>query len=166
MRARSRGTWLTSLALGLIVAVGLAACGVATPSGAPADGNASTGPVTISTNLTTYTINDAVGVTISNKSATDYFANSGKSACTIIQLERYNSGRRAWEPLDACLSQDGVQTFAIAHQSQQQFTLAPTSSADPNAWQAGLYRVIVMYSANADGASNAQQAHCVAFTIR
>lgn len=165
MRARSRGTWVASLALGLIVAVGLAGCGMATTSAGPTDVKATTGPVTISTDLATYSISDAVGVTVSNDSATDYYAISGKSACTIVQLERYNSGRRAWEPLDACLSQDGAQTFAIAHKSEQQFTLTPTSSSDPNSWQTGLYRVVVMYTANLDGASGAQQARCVAFSI-
>ena len=165
MRVHSRGAWLAPFALALICAVGVAACGAGPTSKSPSGVSATSGPITIATNLTTYTINDAVGVTVSNTAPTDYFANSGKSECTIIQVERYVSSRGVWAPVDTCQSQDGAQTFAIAQHSQQQFTFTPTSSADPNAWQPGLYRVILMYSSNTDGASNAQEARCVAFTI-
>jgi hypothetical protein len=68
--------------------------------------------------------------------------------------------------MDACSTHATAQVFAIAKGSRQPFTLAPNSSADPNAWATGLYRVIVTYSAQTDGVTTPQQAHCAAFNIR
>ena len=45
------------------------------------------------------------------------------------------------------------------------FTLAPTSSADPNKWDRGLYRVAVAYSANSDATTDGQIAFSAGFTI-
>jgi len=137
-----------------------------TTSKPPAGVTATKGPVTVTTNLSAYSVNDAIGVTVSNTAATDYYAASGKSACVIIQLERYNTTKGVWEAVDACPTPQTGQIFALAKNSQQPFTLAPTSSADSNAWDAGLYRVTVTYSANSDGATNAQQAHSAAFNVR
>lgn len=152
--------------MGLICISALAACGSGTVSKPTIVTTATTGPVTVTTNLRAYSVNDAIGVTVINTSTTDYYTVNGKSACVIIQLERYNTTKGVWEPVDSCPSQGTTQTFAIAKNSQQQFTLAPVSSADANAWEAGLYRVSVTYSANSDGATSPQQAHCAAFNIR
>lgn len=161
-----RETRLLSSLIGLICVTLLAACGGGTGSKPPVATAATAGPVTITTNLSAYSVSDAIGVTVINNSSTDYFAISGKSACIIVQLERYNTTKGVWETVDPCPSQGTAQTFAIAKNSQQQFTLAPTSSTNSNAWVAGLYRVAVTYSASEDGVSNAQQAWCAAFNIR
>lgn len=168
---RVRGRWRglrigAACVVGLALIIGLTACATASRTSGLTNANATTGPVVVSTNLSAYTISDAIGVTVTNDSPTDYYAASGKSACVIIQLERYNTLKAAWEPVDGCASQEQDQAFAIAKNSQQQFTLAPVSSADPNAWQPGLYRVTLMYSTNPDGSTNAQQARCVAFNIK
>ena len=167
MRVHWRGTWLMASLMGLVCMTALAACGSGTVSKPPTETAATTGPVTVTTNLSAYSVNDAIGVIVSNTSTTtDYYTVNGKSACVIVQLERYNTTKGVWEPVDNCPSQGTAQTFAIAKNSQQQFTLAPVSSADANAWEAGLYRVTVTYSANSDGATSPQQARCVAFNIR
>lgn len=166
MRVHRRWSGLFSCVVGLLILAGMTGCASRSGSSGPQNADATTGPVVVSTNLSAYSISDAIGVTVSNNAPTDYYATSGKSACVIIQLERYNTLKATWEPVDGCASQDQSQAFAIAKDSQQQFTLAPNSSADPNAWQPGLYRVTLMYSSNADGSTNAQQARCVAFNIR
>ncbi len=165
MRVRWRGTRLLSSLIGLVCVTALVACANGTTSKPPVETAATTGPVTVTTNLSAYGVNDAIGVTVTNSSSTDYYAVSGKSACVIIQLERYNTTKEVWEPVDGCSSPGTAQVFAIAKNSQQQFTLAPNSSADLNAWVAGLYRVAVTYSANSDGVTDPQRAWCAAFSI-
>ncbi|MGH2502258.1 MAG: hypothetical protein ACRDID_07055 [Ktedonobacterales bacterium] len=166
MRVRWRGAWLFAPLVGLLCLTALTACASGTSGKAVPGSTATTGPITVTTNLTGYTVNDAIGVTVSNTSSADYFAVDGKSSCVIVQLERYNSAKGVWAPMDLCALVITVQTFAIAKDSQQQFTLTPSSSSDPNSWDAGLYRVSVVYSAKNDGVTGAQQAHCAAFTIK
>jgi hypothetical protein len=166
MRIRWRGTRLLAPLIGLICFAILTACASGTTSKQPVGTTATTGPVTVTTNLSAYSMSDAIGVTVSNTSSTDYFAVSGKSACVIIQLERYNTSKGVWEPIDGCQSQGTAQVYMIAKNSQQQFTLAPTSSADVNSWDAGLYRVSLTYSAKSDGVTDSQLAQCAAFNIR
>lgn len=166
MRVRWRGSRLLASLIGLVCVVALVACASSTDSKSATGTAATTGPVTVTTNLSVYSVNDAIGVTVSNASSTDYFAVSGKSACALIQLERYNTAKSAWEPVDTCPSRGTEQVYMIAKNAQQQFTLAPNSSADPNAWVAGLYRVTVTYSTNGDGVTNPQLARCAAINIR
>ncbi len=166
MRVRWAGTRLLASFIGLIFATTLAACAGGAGGTPPPGTAATTGPITVSTNLSAYTINDAIGVNIVNASKTDYFAVNGKSACVVIQLERYNPTKGVWEPVDLCPSQNTTQAYMIAKNSQQQFTLAPMSSADTNAWTTGLYRVILIYSSNSDGLTDPQQARCAAFNIQ
>ncbi|HEX9039289.1 MAG TPA: hypothetical protein VF808_20075 [Ktedonobacterales bacterium] len=166
MRVHWRGNGHYAIIMALACALGLAACSSGRSSTARADMTATTGPVTVATNLSAFTISDAIGVTVTNSSSTDYYAISDKSACVIIQLERYNTLKNVWEPVDACATPGTTQAFVIAKNAQQQFTLAPGSAGDPNAWQPGLYRVTLIFSPNADGASNPQEAHCAAFNVK
>ncbi len=165
MNLRRRGTRLLALLISLVFIGALSACMGGAKTKPPMGTTATTGPVIVTTNLGAYTVNDAIGVTVVNTTSTDYFAISGKSACVIIQLERYNATRGVWEAVDSCAPHGSAQVFTIAKNSKQQFTLAPNSSSDPNAWESGLYRVTVTYSTNTDGVTNIQQAHCAAFEI-
>jgi hypothetical protein len=165
MRVRWRGNKLLPVLIGILCAVALAACGSNGTTHLPTGSTASSGPITITTDRTTYTTSDAIGVTISDGTTTDYYAVDGKSGCVIIQLQRYSTNRNAWVPLDPCASQIAVQAYAIAKNSQEQFSLPPTSTADPNAWDAGLYRITVTYSSNTDGVSATQEANSAAFQI-
>lgn len=166
MRIRGRGSWLLASLLGVACVTMLTACLGGTPSKPPTGTAATKGPVTVATNLSTYSVNEAIGVIVSNSDSTDYYAVSGKSECVTIQLERYSTTKKVWEPVDVCPTPGTTQAYAIAKNSQQQFTLVPTSSADINAWDAGLYRVTVTYSPKSDGITDARQAHSAAFSIR
>jgi hypothetical protein len=166
MRMRGRGSWLMASLVGLACMATLTACLGGAPRKPPAGVTATKGPVTVATNLSAYNVNEAIGVIVSNNDSTDYYAVSGKTACVIIQLERYNTTKKAWEPVDGCPTPGTAPVYAIAKNSQQQFTLAPTSSADINAWDAGLYRVTVTYTPNSNGVTDAKQAHSAAFNVR
>ncbi|HEU0027646.1 MAG TPA: hypothetical protein VFQ25_11070 [Ktedonobacterales bacterium] len=166
MRIRWRGSRLIASLMGLACVATLSACLGGTSAKLPAGTAATKGPVTVTTNLSAFTANDAIGVTVSNNGSSDYYAVSGKSACVIVQLERYSTTKKAWELVDACPTRGTAQVYAITKNSQQPFTLAPTSSADVNAWDAGLYRVTVTYSAKSDGVTNALQAQSAAFYVR
>lgn len=126
---------------------------------------ATTGPVVVTTDLTSYTAGQAIGVIVTNGSATNYYTHDGKSGCSVVQLERYDSGTRKWTSMDPCVGVQTVQTLVIAPSTAVPYTLAPNSPADINSWQSGQYRVSVLYSAAADGATNAQEAHSADFTI-
>ena len=166
MRVRRRGTRLLVSLIGLICLTALAACASGTVTKPPTETNATNGPITVTTNLSAYSVSEAIGVTVSNTSKTNYYAVNGKSACVLIQLERYNSTKGVWEAVDGCQSNGTAQPFVVAKNTQQQFTLAPNSSADANSWEAGLYRVTVTYSAKTDGVTDPQLARSAAFNVR
>lgn len=165
MRVRWRGNTLFAFLLGLLCVVALTACGSGATTKPPAGSAATTGPITITTDRAHYTVSDAIGVNVSNTSKTDYYTLDGKSGCVIVQLERYSTKKKAWQKLDPCASQIAVQAYAIAQNSQEQFTLPPGSSADPNSWDTGLYRITVTYSTKADGVTSPQEANSAAFQI-
>ncbi len=161
LRLRLRG-WLI-LAAALVL---FSACANASAS-IPATGtDATTGPVTITTNLAMYATSDAIGVTVTNNSKSDYYTQDGKSACTIVQLERYDTTAGKWILVDLCNASQATQVLVIAQSSSVPYTLAPPSTTDLNAWQPGSYRVLVSYSIQADGATNLQEAHSADFNIK
>lgn len=127
---------------------------------------ATTGPVTVTTNLSAYTTSDAIGATVTNNSKTAYFTQNGKSACTVVQLERFDATTGKWGRVDGCGNAQPTQTLTIAESTSVPYTLAPTSPSDVNAWQAGTYRIAVAYSTQADGITNPQEAHSAAFTVK
>ncbi|HZC07733.1 MAG TPA: hypothetical protein VE338_19000 [Ktedonobacterales bacterium] len=141
------------------------ACSSATVSHPITGVTATTGPVTVTTNLSHYTIGDAIGVTVTNNSKSQYYTQDGKSACSIAQLERYDATTGAWKPMDSCNGGKATQTLLIAESASVPYTLAPSSSSDVNAWQSGTYRVSVTYSTQPDGITNPQEAHSAAFTV-
>jgi len=126
---------------------------------------ATTGPISVTTNLSTYTSGEPIGATVTNSSKSDYYTQNGKSSCTMVQLEQYNAKTSAWTPVDSCNGSQPTQTLAIAEGTSVPYTLAPASTTDPNAWQPGTYRVAVQYTTQVDGVTNPQEAHSAAFTI-
>ena len=130
------------------------------------EASATTGPVTVTTNLASYTTSDAIGVTVTNTSKTAYYTRNGKSACTVVQIERFNAATGKWTPVDACAAGQQAQPLTIAASSSIPYTLAPTSASDANAWQAGTYRIVLTYSTQADGVTNPQQARSAAFAVK
>lgn len=142
------------------------ACSTGTKTHPIAGASATTGPVTVTTQFTSYTSVDAVGVTVANTSTTDFYATDGKSGCTLVQVELYDPAKGVWKNVDGCGVNQPAQVFAIAHGASTPYSFAPTSPADVNSWQPGTYRVSVTYSAQPDGISNPQEAHSAAFTVK
>ena len=157
---RWRG-WLILVATLLLVS----ACSTGGSAHAVTGATATTGPVTVSTNLSTYSTGDAIGAIVTNTSKSDYYTQSGKSGCVIIQLEKFDAASGQWDHLDGCNGASPKQTLVIAESTSSPFTLAPTSSADLNAWQPGTYRISVTYTTQADGLTNLQEAHSAAFKV-
>ncbi len=161
VRLRWRGVFILAAALVLF-----SACASATASHPLTGTTATAGPVTVTTNLASYTTGEAIGVVVTNSSKTGYYTQDGKSACTIVQLELFDTKTGAWKPVDLCNNGQATQTFLLAESSSVPYTLAPTSTSDLNTWQSGTYRVSVTYSTQADGVTNPQTAHSAAFVIK
>ena len=163
LRQRWRGLLMLPVAL-LLVSL-FSACSSGSTTHPITGVTATTGPVTVTTNFSTYTSGEPVGVTVTNSSKSDYYTQNGKSGCTIVQLEKFNAQKGLWLPVDTCNGSQATQTLAIAESTSVPYTLAPSSSADPNTWQPGTYRISVTYSSQGDGITSPQEAHSAAFTI-
>lgn len=100
-----------------------------------------------------------------NAGGTDVYALDGRSGCAIIQLQRYDASKRQWNSVVGCAQATSSRPDRITAGAAIPFTLAPTSSADPNKWDRGLYRVAVTYSANTDATTDGQIAFSAGFTI-
>lgn len=162
MAVRLRWRGLSILAAALVL---FSACASATTTRVATETTATTGPVTVTTNLASYTTGDAIGATVTNSSKSGYYTQDGKSACTIVQLQRFDSATGAWKNVDLCNGSQATQVLLIAENSSVPFTLAPTSTSDVNSWVAGTYRVAVSYTTEVDGATKAQEAHSAAFKV-
>jgi hypothetical protein len=157
--------WLALAALTLLVATALAAC---SPSSAKAIvlPTATTSSIQVAVDRTTYTVSQAIGVTVSNSaSKTDYYAKTGKSVCTYLQLQEYNASKNVWVPVDACQTGDQPHALTIQHASSLPYTLAPESPANQNQWDPGTYRIELDYTPDATVASGIVTAYSAAFTI-
>jgi hypothetical protein len=142
----------------------LAGC-QANASNANTKSTATTGPVRVALDHSAYGVSDPIGVTVSNTSKTVYYSLDGKSACTILQLQRYDSSKKQWATTYACTVASPVQALQVPANFSEPFSLTPASSSDENSWQKGTYRVAVIYSDNADGKSGAQTAYSATFNI-
>ncbi len=113
---------------------------------------ATTGGITLSLDQKHYTSHQAIGITMNNKDNTTYYAKTGLSACTYLQLEFYDTAKKSWLAVDGCVSVNPPHVLVISPNSSLPFTLAPgDSSNDPNAWVPGVYRVSLRYGTAADG---------------
>jgi hypothetical protein len=142
----------------------LAACS----SGQSAAGRmptATAGEIRLQTDRTSYSTHTPIGVTITNAGAKDYYARDGRSGCTIIQLQRYDDAKGQWNSVFGCPPGPSPRIVIVPKGIGERFTLAPGSSADPNAWQPGTYRIAAAYSANADAATGEQVVYSAGFTI-
>lgn len=156
--------WLALAALTFVVA-SLAAC-----SSSHADAisipTATTGTVQVTVDRTSYTVSRAIGVTVSNSAnKTDYYARTGKSVCTYIQLEEYNASKNAWLPVDGCQTAGQSSVLLIPHASSIPYTLAPQSRANQNQWDPGTYRIALEYATDSTATSGIQIAYSAGFTI-
>jgi hypothetical protein len=126
---------------------------------------ATAGGIQIAVEQTHYGVNDPVGVTVTNTSNNQtFYAVSGRSGCTFLQLQQYDTTKKSWESVFGCPGAVPT-TLQITPQLSEPFTLAPNSSSNPNAWDPGTYRVALLYSATSDGISNPIVAYSAAFTV-
>lgn len=160
--------WLALAALTtsiLLATAGLAACSSNNATAVPRP-TATTGSIQVTVDRTTYIASQAIGVTVSNAaSKTDYYALTGKSVCTYIQLQQYNSTTKTWDPVDGCQNTDQPRVLQIPHAASIPYTLAPQSPANQNQWNPGTYRIALAYTTDSTGSTGMQTAYSPGFTI-
>jgi hypothetical protein len=124
------------------------------------------GDVALTLSEATYTSHQPIGVMVSNKSKTSYFAKTGLSACTYLQLEFYDTTKKAWIAVDGCTAAQTPHMLLLSPASSLPFTLAPgDSSNDPNAWLPGVYRVSLRYGTASDGSGNSTVVYSTGFKV-
>lgn len=157
--------WLALAALILLVAAGLAACSSTSAKAIPLP-TATTGSVQVAVDRTSYTASQAIGVTVSNTAnKTDYYAMTGKSVCTYLQVQEYNASKNAWVPVDGCQTSEQPHVLLIQHASSIPYTFAPQSRANQNQWDPGTYRIALDYATDSSVSSDIQTAYSAGFTI-
>lgn len=169
-----RHWWLAAVAIGLLAAVvSLSSCASSTVKAVAAP-TATTGDVTIAVDRPTYGVSEPIGVTVTNASKTDYYAATGHSGCTFLQLEEYNATTQKWTPVVGCQSSQQATTLLIPgkpHNNNtvftETFTLAPgTSASNQNVWDVALYRIMLTYSADSHLSKNMQVAYSPGFYVK
>lgn len=157
--------WREWLALGAALAV-FSGCGSGATTTHPVPGaTATTGAVVVSTDLKQYTTASVIGAIVTNSSKTDYLTQDGKSGCSIVVLQKFNTTTGVWDNVDPCRGGPAPRVLTVAQGSTIPYTLTPNSPSDMNAWQAGTYRVEVTYTTNADGVTGSTEAHSAAFSV-
>ena len=157
---------LASLICGVLMVAALtSACSskVLTTAKTP---TATPGDIQLTTDLSSYSVSQAIGVTVTNgSSGTTYYTRDGRSNCSIVQLDQYVGGKTPWVAVDLCTSINPPQVLQLSGGLQEPFSLSPTSKNDPNAWDAGEYRVELSYTTQQDGVTHASVAYSAGFTI-
>jgi hypothetical protein len=154
--------WTLTLLVAILIVTGCAAT-ASSPLGSPP--TATAGALRLTTDHSAYALTSPIGVTVTNAGAGDLYAIDGRSACAVIQLQRYNASAREWISVVGCPQATSPRINRLAAGVSIPFSLAPTSSSDPNKWDRGLYRVAVAYSANPDATTDGQIALSAGFTI-
>ena len=155
---------MVALAGILILAIGgLTACGGSTARAKPSAA-ATTGSIQIAVSLTRFNISDPIGVTVTNTSANTYYAVTGRSGCTFLQLQQLDPAKNSWVNVFGCPAPNPVPLSITPHISEP-FTLAPNSPDNENAWDPGTFRVGLPYSTSSNGTTSPLAAFSAAFTI-
>jgi hypothetical protein len=108
---------------------------------------------------------EPLGILVKNTGSADVYALNGLSACTVLQLQQYDTDKKVWVAADRCRETAQPRVLVIRAGMSEPFTLAPTSSGDPNSWDAGTYRIALTFTTHADGKAAAQTAYSPGFTI-
>jgi len=125
-----------------------------------------TGDVALTLSKATYTSHQPLGVMVSNTSKTSYYAKTGLSACTYLQLEFYDTTKKQWLAIDGCTDVQTPHILLLAPTSSLPFTFAPgDSSTDPNAWLPGVYRLSLHYGTKSDGTDNPTVVYSAGFKV-
>ncbi len=159
--------WLKISSLAICAALfglgSLSACSGGSGGVAPLP-TATAGAVQIAVSRTQFATHDPIGVTISNTSDHTYYAVDGRSGCTFLQLQEFNSAKHAWVNVLGCTGVN-PNPLEISPRLTEPFTFAPTSTSDPNAWDPGTYRIVLAYGTSADGSDASTFAFSAGFTI-
>ena len=124
------------------------------------------GAVTLTLTEHTYTSHQPLGVMVNNTSKTAYYAETGLTVCTYLQLEFYDVARKAWLAVDGCTTVETPRVLLLAPTSTLPYTLAPgDSSTDPNAWVPGIYRIALRYSTKPDGSGTPVVVYSAGITV-
>jgi hypothetical protein len=141
----------------------LAACSTNAVSAKPLP-TATTGDIRITINQKQFNVSDPVGVTVTNTGNDTYYAFTGRSGCTFLQLQQYTAATNTWKNVFGCQGTNPT-TVQITPQISEPFTLAPNSASNPNAWDPGTYRVALPYGTQPEGSDTSLVAYSGAFTI-
>ena len=157
------GRTLLEACLCFVALVGAAGCGsqgghhIVLPPG-------TTFSVMLTTDRPTYGVSQPIGVTVQNTSGTAYYAQDGRSACTIVALQELV--RQTWRDEMPCVSGQSPTILLVAPHSSVPFTLAPGNALDdPNSWAAGIYRVALIVNTKPDNTGSAIQVYSAAFQV-
>jgi hypothetical protein len=168
MRSQPR-VWLVLIGI-IVLAASLAACNTTTiktsktPLPAP-----TAGPIQLAVDRTVYTSTQPIGVTVTNTTPkTDFYAMSGRSGCTFLQLQQYNQQKKTWVSVDPCDSINQPSVRKIPASADVPYTLAPGTipATSPNVWEPGIYRVALQYSPQTDAITSLQIAYSQGFQIK
>ncbi len=127
---------------------------------------ATAGNITLTLSEVTFTSHQPIGVTVGNNGKTPYYAKTGLSACTYLQLEFYDTTKKTWVAVDGCSRVETPHALLLSPASSLPFTLAPgDSSTDPNAWLPGVYRVSLRYTTGSDGSGTSAVVYSAGFKV-
>lgn len=110
---------------------------------------ATSGAIQLSTDRTSYTVNQPIGIILKNTTGTTYYAVTGHADCTFLDLQQYQNG--TWKDVSQCGQNVNAQTLTIAGQQSEPFTLTPGSPDSENAWAPGTYRIALVASTSPNG---------------
>lgn len=152
------------LFFGLVVAL-LAGCAPQQATPAASLPTATAGDIALSVDRAHYTVETPIGVTLTNHSGVDYYTFDGRSACSLVQMQQFDTHGDSWVSVNGCNQVSTPRATLIARGASQPITLAPWSTTDPNAWDAGLYRIAIAYTTDASATGQETIAFSPGFAI-
>lgn len=166
MRSQPR-VWLVLIGI-VVIAASLAACSTPTRTSKVILPAQTTGVIQLTADRSLYTTTQPIGITVTNTSKTAYYAVTGRSACTFLQLQEYNQKQATWVSVLGCNSVDTPVVRVIPASVSVPFTLAPglIPASSPNLWETGVYRVALQYSQQGDGITAPQVAYSQGFQVK
>jgi hypothetical protein len=112
-----------------------------------------------------FATSEPLGILVKNTGSADVYAFDGLSGCTVLQLQQYDSDKKAWVAADRCRETVQPRVLVIRKGMSEPFTLAPSSPGDPNSWDSGAYRIALTFSTHPAGKSEMQVAYSPGFNI-
>lgn len=144
--------WFTLLSSSLLLT--LAACGNASGTNTTL-GTQTSGPVSISTDHSTYEPTDSIQVTVLNTLAKPIYALDTQASCSILGLEIQVSGKWQTSTVAKCLLGRPAQVIAL--DPQKAYTTTIQAASPPVVKDAvfppGTYRLVLNYSTSASAGS-------------